>query len=385
MGMPPGIYIKHAEVIILMNAENSLRSWRRDESADDRKGLRLASFVRAAGRSSLMSQSATLKNKVIRRPALLAQGASHMLIIVPKNLQAAILKNNIENFAFILPAVLIFTFFYIIPFLETFVLSLQQWNGISLHRTFVGFDNFKTILGDQIWWSSMWHAGYITFIALIFQNSLAFALALACDHQIRMKGFYQVVFFIPPVLSEVVVGLIWQWILNAGMQNGEPIGVLNYFLVKSGLPHLVHNWLSDPKTALTCIAIVHSWKGFGWGFIMFVAGLQMIDRQLYEAAKVDGAGIWSVFKNVTIPMMVPIILVVVILTILGSMQVFILILSMVGQGLVYYTDVPVTRIFSAMQLTNEFGYACAEGIVFGLILITASFGFKLLSDRMKQA
>lgn len=308
-----------------------------------------------------------------------------MLTTVDKNTKIAIFKNNIENFVFILPAVLIFIFFYIYPFIETFILSLQQWNGISLYRKFIGLSNFKTILGDQIWWSSLGHAGYITLIALTFQNALAFALALACDYQIRMKRFYRVVFFIPPVLSEVVVGLIWQWILNAGIQNGEHIGLLNYFLVKSGFPQLVHNWLSDPKTALTCIAIVHSWKGFGWGFIMLVAGLQTIDRQLYEAAKVDGAGNWSVFKNVTIPMMVPVILVVVILTILGSMQVFILILFMVGQGLVYHTDVPVTRIFSSMQETNQFGYACAEGIVFGLILITISFAFKLLSDRMKQA
>jgi len=293
-------------------------------------------------------------------------------------------KANFVNFSFIIPAVVIFSVFYIYPFYDIFNLSLHRWNGISLHREFIGLANFKELMQDGIWWSSVGHAGFITLIALTFQNALAFALALACDREIRMKNFYRVIFFIPPVLSEIVVGLIWQWILYSGMQDGQHIGLLNYYLDKIGLHHLVHNWLSDPKTALTSIAIVHSWKGFGWGFIMFLAGLQTIDRQLYEAAEVDGAGPWGVLWNVTIPMMVPVILVVVILTILGSMQVFVLILSMVGQGLVYHTEVPVTRILSSMSGTNRFGYACAQGIIFGAILIAVSFTFKQISDKLKQ-
>ena len=118
---------------------------------------------------------------------------------------------------------------------------------------------------------------------------------------------------------------------------------------------------------------------------MFLAGLQTIERQLYEAAKVDGASSWKVFLNVTIPMMLPVIMVVIILTILGSMQVFVLILSMVGQGLVHHTDVPVTRILASMTGTNRFGYACAQAVVFGLILVCVSFTLKKLSNRMKQA
>ncbi|MBI4309784.1 MAG: sugar ABC transporter permease [Candidatus Omnitrophica bacterium] len=298
--------------------------------------------------------------------------------------QAAILKNNLQNFLFVLPAFAIFTTFYIYPFFEMFNLSLHEWKGIG-PKTFVGLANFQELMGDGIWWSSMGHAAYITLIALTFQNALAFALALACDREIRMKRFYRVIFFIPPVLSEVVVGILWNWILDPGIQNGQHIGLLNHFLYMSGLPQLVHNWLGDPKTALTCIAIVHSWKGFGWGFIMLLAGLQTIDKQLYEAAKVDGASSWRTFINVTIPMMLPVILVVVILTILGSMQVFVLIISMVGKGLVFHTEVPVTRILASMSGTNRFGYACAQAVVFGAILVAVSFAVKKLSDKAKQA
>ncbi|MBF0483887.1 MAG: sugar ABC transporter permease [Candidatus Omnitrophica bacterium] len=295
-----------------------------------------------------------------------------------------IIQDNLKNLSFIMPAVILFSIFYIYPFFEIFRLSLQDWNGISPDRSWVGLANFAELMKDKVWWTSVWHASYITLIALTFQNALAFALALACDRQIRMKKFYQVIFFLPPVLSEVVVGLIWQWILNAGVQGGQQIGILNYWLVQSGLPGLVNNWLSNPETALTCIAVVHCWKGFGWGFIMLLAGLQTIDHQLYEAAKVDGAGAWSTFRHVTLPMMLPVISVVVILTILGSMQVFVLIKAMVSQGLGYHTEVPVTRILLAMQGTNRFGYACSMGVTFGIILVCLSLLSKTFGSKTKQ-
>jgi len=300
-----------------------------------------------------------------------------------KTKDASIFKDNLQNFLFVFPALSIFCIFYIYPFYKMINLSFYDWRGIGpMH--WIGLSNYQELMGDHLWWDSIGHAGYITLIALTFQNMLAFALALACDREIRMKRFYRLVFFIPPVLSEVVVGLIWNWILNPEMQNGQHIGMLNHFLFTTGFPQLVHDWLGDPRTALTTIAIVHSWKGFGWGFIMLLAGLQTIDKQLYEAAKVDGAGSWKTFMNVTMPMMLPVILVVMILTILGSMQVFVLIIAMVNEGLVNHTDVPVTRIFSAMQNTNRFGYACAEAVIFGTVLIGISFISKKLSDKARQ-
>jgi ABC-type sugar transport system permease subunit len=211
-------------------------------------------------------------------------------------------------------------------------------------------------------------------------------LALACDREIRMKRFYRVVFFIPPVLSEVVVGLIWKWILNPKTQNNQYVGLLNHLLSVSGFSQLVdvHGLLQDPHTVLTTIAIVHCWKGFGWGFIMLLAGLQTIDKQLYEAAKVDGASSWKTFTNVTMPMMLPVIIVVMILTILGSMQVFVLILSLLNQGLAHHADVPVILILQEMSADHQFGYACAEAVIFGMVLVCISFITKKLSDKAKQ-
>ena len=145
------------------------------------------------------------------------------------------------------------------------------------------------------------------------------------------------------------------------------------------------DWLSNPKTALTSVAVIHCWKGFGWGFIIFLAGLQTIPRQLYEAARVDGANSWQMFKKVTMPLMVPVFILVSILTILGTMQVFVLILSMTGGGPGYHTEVPVTRILASMIGSSRFGYACSQGIIFGAILMTISFMQIRLSRYMRQA
>ena len=290
-------------------------------------------------------------------------------------------KSALENYVFVLPAVIIFSIFYIIPFLWVFQLGMFEWDGILPTKVFVGLDNFKEILfQDPSWWQAMRNAGYITLIALTFQNALAFLLALACDREIRLKNFYRVIFFIPPVLSEIVVGMVWRFIIN----DIDGANMINRMLIGAGLPNLAHHWLSDPNTALTTVALVHSWKGFGWGFLIFLAGLQTIPREFYEAAHVDGASAWGSFRKITLPLMIPVIVLVAILTVLGTMQDFILIIGLVGGEFAGHTSVPVLRILAVMRDSSRFGYACAQGISFGVILVVISFIQYRLSKRYRQ-
>jgi ABC-type sugar transport system permease subunit len=292
------------------------------------------------------------------------------------------IKSTLENYAFFLPAVIIFCVFYIIPFIWVFQLGMYEWDGIMPTKIFVGLGNFKEIIfQDPSWWQAMRNAGWITFIALTFQNMLAFLLAMACDREIRMKNFYRLVFFIPPVLSEIVVGMVWRFIIN----DVDGANIINRILIQIGLPQLVRSWLSDPKTALTTVALVHSWKGFGWGFLIFLAGLQTIPRELYEAARVDGANAWDCFKKITIPLMVPVTVLVAILTVLGTMQAFVLILGLVGGEFAGHTSVPSLRILILMRESSRFGYACAQGVSFGVILVVISFIQYRLSKRYRQA
>jgi ABC-type sugar transport system permease subunit len=293
------------------------------------------------------------------------------------------LKSTVENYVFVLPAATIFTIFYIIPFLSVFRYSFYDWDGIILLKDalFVRLANFKEVLcQDPSWWQSMWNAVYITLIALTFQNVLAFLLAWACDREIRLKNFYRVIFFIPPVLSEIVVGMAWKYIIN----DIDGANLINRMLINIGLPQLVHHWLSDPKTALTTVAVVHCWKGFGWGFLILLAGLQTIPRELYEAARVDGANAWQSFRKITLPLMIPVMVLVAILTVLGTMQVFVLIIGLVGGELAGHTSVPVLRILAEMRGSSRFGYACAQGISFGVILVAISFIQYRFSKRARQ-
>lgn len=284
-----------------------------------------------------------------------------------------------KGYFFVLPAVVLLSLFYIYPFLKVFQLSFFDWDGISAQMRFVGIDQFRDIIfSNPAWWQSLWHAAYITLLALVFQNGLALLLALLVDRGIKCGNAYRVIFFLPPVLSGIVVGLIWNWIFNGNY------GLLNYWLAKIGLANLARSWLADPKTALTCVAVIHMWKGFGWGFIILLAGLQNIPRTLYEAARIDGASSWDVFRRVTVPLMIPVFALVMILTVLGTMQIYDIIVSTTGGGPGYHTEVPTSRIIARMLYSSQFGYACAMGLVFGAVLVALSLAQMKISKGMKQ-
>jgi len=261
-------------------------------------------------------------------------------------------KSLLSSYFFVIPALTMFMIFTLYPFLKVFYLSVFEWDGIQPGMKFVWFSHFKDIIFDNsVFWSSILHAFYITFLALVFQNGLALILALAVDRGIRGGNIYRVIFYLPPVLST----------------DTQPA------------------WLAQPKTALTCVAVVHMWKGFGWGFIILLAGLQNIPRELYEAAKIDGAGAWQIFRRITFPLMIPVFILVSILTILGTMQIFDIIVSLMKSGLAYHTEVPITRILFEMREGLRFGYASGMSIVFGLILLAAAMIQIRISRKMKEA
>ena len=288
------------------------------------------------------------------------------------------LVDYLTSYLFILPAMIIFLVFGLYPFLQVFWLSVHSWDGIALAKEFVGLRNFIELFQDKPWWGSMGNAGFIALLALTFQNAVALILALLVDQGIRGGNMFRVIFYLPPVLSGIVVGLIWSWIYDGNY------GLLNHWLEMFGFGQLSRAWLADPKTALTCVGIIHMWKGFGWGFVILLAGLQGIPRELYEASDVDGAGAWQKFMNITIPMMIPVFVLVMILTILGTMQVYDIIVSTTNGGPGYATEVPVTRILASMIGQSRYGYACSQAVVFGVILLTISMIQLRISKSMKQ-
>jgi len=292
------------------------------------------------------------------------------------------LRDKSVSFSFVLPALLIFSIFYIYPFLYIFILSFQEYDLIS-QPTYVGFANFREIFSDVTpWWNSMWwnsvrNGIFITFWALTFQNILAFLLAMGVDKVIRLNKFYRVVFFLLPVLSEIIIGVLMKQLLAS-----EPVGrdVFNQMLSHTGLGALRQSWLGEHRVLLTT-ALVHCWKGFGWAFIIFLAGLQSIPEQLYEAARIDGANAFQTFLRITLPLLMPVTTLVIVLTILGTMQTFAMIFALTG-GAGGLTEVPVMLIYNHIKGAQA-GLACAEGIVLGLMLIIVSFSMFFISKKIR--
>lgn len=288
-------------------------------------------------------------------------------------------RHVVGNYVFVTPALLLFFIFSIYPFYKVLQLSITDWDGISPQLNYIGLANFIDLFTDNpVFWHSMRNAFFVTFLALTVQNFLALGLALLCDRDIKGGNIYRVIFYLPPVLSGIVVGLIWNWIYDGNY------GLLNHFLSFIGLEDLSRAWLADNRTALIAVSIIHMWKGFGWGFVILLAGLQSIPRELYEAARVDGANAWIMFRHVTVPLMIPVFILVSILTILGTMQVFDIIIATTGGGPGYHTEVPITRIVATMIGSSKFGYACAMGVVFGLILLAISMVQIKASKMMRQ-
>jgi ABC-type sugar transport system permease subunit len=291
-------------------------------------------------------------------------------------------KDKAVNFSFVLPALLIFSVFYIYPFIYIFILSFQEYDLIS-PPVYVGFSNFKEVLfSGNPWWSSMWwnsikNGIFITFWALTFQNILAFLLAMGVDKVIRLNKFYRIVFFLLPILSEIIIGILMKQLLSS-----EPVGrdVFNQLLNGIGLGSLTQNWLGETRVLLTT-AIVHCWKGFGWAFIIFLAGLQSIPEQLYEAARIDGANAFQTFLKITLPLLMPVTTLVFVLTILGTMQTFAMIFALTG-GAGGLTEVPVMLIYNHIK-GNQAGLACAEGIILGIMLVVVSFIMFAVSKKIR--
>lgn len=292
-------------------------------------------------------------------------------------------KDAIFDYFFILPAMLLFAVFTFYPFLKVIQLSFYEWNGINPTMNFVGFAHYKNILlHTSEFWQSYANAGIITIMAMVLQNAFALFLAVLVDRGIRGAQLYRLIFFLPPVLSFIVVGLVWRWIFDG-------YGVMNHMLGFIGFEDFAGQhwaWLGEKQTALISVAIVHMWKGFGYGFVILLAGLQSISKDLYEAAEVDGASAAEQFFHVTVPLMIPVFTVVSILTVLGTMQIFDLIWSMTRGGPAGHTEVPVSLIYRYMMDPDirKFGFSTAMAMLFGATLFIISMVQIGLSKKLKH-
>ena len=275
-------------------------------------------------------------------------------------------RREILYLFFVLPALIFFGVFVIYPFIKNFLITFYSWDGIN-DMKFVGLTNYKKALFQSPdFWKPIKNAAFLALMGITVQNGLALLLAWIVDKEIRGARFYRLIFFIPPMLSFVVIGFLWKWILEPNQ------GILNVFLTNIGLGQWAIAWLGLRQTALPTVALVNIWASFGWGFVMFLAALQGIERDIYEASRIDGANNFQEFWKITFPLLIPIIVTVSILTILGAMQQFDLIYVMTGGGPAGATEVPVNQMYMQAFQNGMWGYATTLGVLLGVILFFIS-------------
>jgi raffinose/stachyose/melibiose transport system permease protein len=272
-------------------------------------------------------------------------------------------RRTLTGYLFLAPAIALIGVFTLVPFVQGIALSFQSWDGVSRDALWVGLGNYERVFGDQIFWASMRNAVAFGLIGFVLGNVLSLGMAIAVDANPRGAQFLRIAYYLPGVFSVVVVGMMFAWMLQ------PTIGIVNRTLEWLGLQVLAHNWLAEPATALPSVAAAYVWYHWGFGFLLFLAGLQAIPRELYEAASIDGADVSRRFFFITWPQLRPVTTIVSILTLLSALQIFGTVQVLTNGGPGYLTEVPTLRIFKEGFQFNRFGVAAAMSVVFGSLLV----------------
>ena len=275
----------------------------------------------------------------------------------------------ISGYLFILPSLVIFITFMIIPIFMGLYISLTDYDGFKT-MNFVGLQNYAAMFKDSYFLVSFKNNIVYTLFTVPGTMILSLLLAVAVNKGIKGSSVFKTVFFFPYITSMVAVGIIWTLLFN------PTVGPINNFIKSIGIAN-PPGWLLSTKSALPAVMIVTVWKWAGYYMIIFLAGLQGIPKQLYEASEVDGASGLTKFFHITLPLLSPTTFLILILLIINSFQVFDLINIMTEGGPGRATNVLVYRIYQEGFKYMHFGYASAEAyFLFAIILIITGIQFR---------
>ncbi|WP_084542357.1 carbohydrate ABC transporter permease [Calidithermus chliarophilus] len=280
-------------------------------------------------------------------------------------------REALTGWLFILPALVGFVLFYLLPSVRAFSISFTDWNLLRPPRP-VGLENYEALLADPNFWHALKVTGLYVLFNIPLQTVLALLLAVLMDRLVR-SIFVRAVVILPYLLSNVVVAMIFLWLLH------PILGYVNVFLGLLGLER--QPFFGSPDQALATVAGVNIWRHMGFTALLFYAGLQSIPRSLYEAAAIDGAGEWRMFWRITLPLLRPVTVFVLVTSVIGSFQIFDTVAVATGGGPSYATRVIVWYIYENAFQFFKMGYASAMSMVLFLILVA----FTLVQMRVFRA
>jgi ABC-type sugar transport system permease subunit len=286
-------------------------------------------------------------------------------------------KSTLFPYLVVYPAFAYVLFFIIFPILYLLFLSFSATDQFSKVSIFKGFDNYQFLLNDKLFWKAFSQTLRFALIRLVTIVPLSLLIAMGINQVKRLRAYYTLAYFSPVITSTAAVALIWMWIYDPS------IGLANHVLSLIGIPK--QSFLLDTNIALYSIATLSIWKDVGWYMVIFLAGLQGIPEQFYEAAKIDGAGVWARFRHVTVPLLGPTTLLVMVIATIASLREFTSIFIMTRStisgepgGPVNSTLTLVVYMFKNAFLYNKYGIGAAIAMILLLgIALMAAIQFRL--------
>ena len=278
------------------------------------------------------------------------------------------------GYVFVAPFVIVFLIFSVYPVLRTLYLSFTDAKlaGVG-EQHFVWFDNYKRVFTDKFFWKSLWNTVRIWAVNIVLQLGLAFLLTIVFSdikYKMRGLGIFRVVYYLPNLIAATSVAFLFQTLMD--WRYGTFNQIINGIYKLFGANYNPVDWLGSPSTAGNTIAVIQAWMWFGNSFIMLMAGVQGISRDYFEAAAIDGAGRWTVFGKITLPLLKPIMLYVAITSLIGGLQLFDLPFLMSTASSASYNSLQTAVMylykFGFTTGTTQTGYASA--IAYALFLIT---------------
>ena len=272
---------------------------------------------------------------------------------------------KVQPLLYLAPTLALFTLFVALPMAEAAWYSLFRWNGYGRPSEFVGAANFVLLAQDGDFRTALANNAWIVAVSLALQLPLALALAVLLAAPTALNRALRLLFFLPYVLAEVAAGLIWRFLYDAEH------GVIAGLATRAGLA--APDLLGEPATALPALLAVVVWKYFGFYMVLFIAGLQQIDRTLYEAARLDAATPWTVFRRITLPQLSPTIRLAIFFAVLGSLQAFDLVMALTRGGPSNSTHTMVSFLYEFGVTRMDIGFGSAVGVV--LFVLCAGFAW----------
>jgi len=274
-------------------------------------------------------------------------------------------------YLFLAPSLLQFAVLTVFPVFFSFYLSFHEWNILEPEKPFVGLDNYQRLLTDRRVRQAIGNTLYYTVASVPLTLFGGLLIALLLNNSIRARGLFRGMYYLPAVTSAVAVAVVWKWIFNGDF------GLINYYLIRLGLISEPIRWLTDPALAMPAVIIVSIWGGVGGCMIIYLAGLQAIPEEMYDAARVDGAGPVRTLFSITIPLLAPATFFLMITSIIGAFQQFGLPYLLTAGGPVGRTTTIAYYLYTAAFKNFEMGYAAAMSY----LLFAMIFVFTLLHMR----